>query len=109
MRFSWVVVLPGSRRVLSRILPLHDFRYALPWQPALDERERARMVSVKGAHVPDVLARPAQLEAGPPLRRAAGSLHHDRYELPRLHRRGQGQALPDPSQDRRSRPVPAVR
>ena len=69
--------------VLARILLLHDFRYDLPLQPALDERGRARMISLKGAHFPDSVARPDQLEAGPLLRRAAvrdeaGSLLQDR-------------------------------
>ena len=95
MRCSWAVVLPGSMRVLSRILLLHDFRSDLPLQPALDEKGRAQMIRCQGAHVPHVLARPDQLEAGPPLRRAAardeaGSRLQDRDGLPRLPALGRG-------------------
>ena len=71
MRCSWGVVLPGSMRVLSHILLLHDFRSDLPVQSALDEKGRARMIRCQGAHGPHVRAQPDQREAGPPLRRAA--------------------------------------
>ena len=78
---------------------LHVFRYDLPWQPALDARGSARRISCKGAHVPDIHARPEPLEAGLPLRHAAardeaGSLLHDRDGLPRLYRLGEGRAPP---------------
>jgi len=57
------------------------------------------MIGFKGAHVPDVRARPEQLEAGPPLRRAAardeaGSLLQDRDWLPRLPALGRGKHRP---------------
>jgi hypothetical protein len=71
IRFSWVVVLPRSMRVLSRILLRHDFRYDLSVQPALAERGIVRMISFKGTHCSDVLAWPDQLETGLPLHHAA--------------------------------------
>src|SRR5438874_7322335 len=46
----WSVEAPPE--VLSRILLMHEFRYALPLQLGLDERGSARMISFKGAHFP---------------------------------------------------------